>query len=313
MPGRSKVLITGGFGNLGSYITKHLATLGYDIFILTQKEKNKFQDFSYTVIECDITNLESLEKKLNIDFDYCIHMASFNEFFLPEYSRKALEINTLGTRNLLEILSKKNIKNFIYFSTFHVYGKSSGIIDENTSLEPKNDYASTHLFAEYYIKQFSYTHNLKYTILRLTNSYGAPIFNDTTKWYLVLNDLVRSAFEHNKIVIKSNGNAKRDFIWMGDVVKVVEKLIENPVTNDTFNLSANKSYKVIELAKIVQKEYANIYKKKIDIEVNNDDKTLYEDIFVQNNKLNSLIPYEATNMLSEEVVKIFKLLEKNEA
>jgi UDP-glucose 4-epimerase len=305
-----KVLITGGFGNLGSWITIHLASLGYEIYVLTRKEKHKFENIKYSVIECDITNLDELQSKLHFDIDICLHCASFNEFFLQNYPQKALEINTLGTRNLLEVLSLKELKNFIYFSTFHVYGKNQGIIDENSPLNPSNDYASTHLFAEYYVKQFAFTHNLKYTIFRLTNSYGAPTFHDTSKWYLVLNDLVKSAYENKKIIIKSNGKAKRDFIWMGDVVKVVEKVLEKPATNDIYNLSASKSYEIIDLANIVQKVYQDNYNKSIDIEINKKDKTIYENIMVKNDKLKSIINHETHHMVEDEINKIFKQLEK---
>lgn len=306
-----RVLITGGFGNLGSYITKHLATLGYELFILTRKEKNKFHGFPYSVIECDLTDRDALEEKLNIDFDFCIHMASFNEFFLPEYPKKALDINTYGTRNLLEVLSKKNIKNFIYFSTFHVYGKSSGDIDENTSLEPTNDYASTHLFAEYYLKQFFKTDNLQHTILRLTNSYGCPTFIDSDKWYLVLNDLVKSAYENKEIVLKSNGKAKRDFISMKDVSVVVEKLLLKSATNDIYNLSSNQTFEIIELAKLVHNEYQQRFQTNIEIEMNQNDRTIYQELSVKNDKLKNLIDFEVNNLLIDEINKIFDLLELN--
>lgn len=306
----NKVLVTGGFGNLGSWITLHLASLGYEIYILTRKEKHKFKNIKYSVIECDITNLEELKSKLNYDFDFCVHCASFNEFFLENYPKKALEINTLGTRNLLEVLNLKNLKNFIYFSTFHVYGLNSGIIDEMSVTNPKNDYASTHLFAEYYVKQFAFTHNLKYTIFRLTNSYGTPTFEDTSKWYLVLNDLVKSAFENKKIIIKSNGKAKRDFIWMGDVVKVVQKVLEKPATNDVYNLSSRMSYEIIELANIVQSEYFSLYNKTIEVVVNKEDKNNYGELTVCNDKLKSKFTYEVNDMIKQEVRKIFKKLDK---
>ena len=305
-----KVLITGGFGNLGSYIVKHLINLNYEVTILTRREKYKFENLKYKVVECDITNLEELKSKLNYDFDFCVHCASFNEFFLENYAKKALEINTLGTRNLLEVLNLKDLKNFIYFSTFHVYGLNSGFIDEMTIANPKNDYASTHLFAEYYIKQFGYTHNLKYTILRLTNSYGCPINKDTDKWYLVLNDLVKSAFINKSVTIKTNGKAKRDFIWMGDVVKVVEEILEKAATNDIYNLCANRSYEIIELANIVQKVFEYKYHKKIDIVINKDDKTIYDNLIVKNDKLNSIISYEAHDIIEDEVNKILNLLEE---
>ena len=115
-----KVLITGGLGNLGSKLTIYLEKLGYQVSVLTRKAKNRIDNSKYEVIEADITNLDDLKIKLNFEIDFCIHAASYNEFFLPGYAKKALEVNALGTRNILEVLSGKNVENFVYFSTFHV-------------------------------------------------------------------------------------------------------------------------------------------------------------------------------------------------
>ena len=306
-----KVLVTGGFGNLGSYIVKHLINLNYEVTILTRREKYKLENLKYKVVECDITILEELRLKLNYDFDFCVHCASFNEFFLENYPKKALEINTLGTRNLLEVLNLKGLKNFVYFSTFHVYGLNSGFIDEMTVTNPKNDYASTHLFAEYYVKQFEYTHNLKYTILRLTNSYGCPMYKDTDKWYLVLNDLVKMAFKKNKIVLSSNGKAKRDFIYMGDVATIVDKVLKVETTNEIYNLSTGKTYEIIDLAKKVQIIYSKRYNKDIELKINQNDLTKYDDLYVRNIKLKSLVNYEIDEeRIDKEIEEIFNLLEK---
>jgi UDP-glucose 4-epimerase len=303
-----KVLISGGLGNLGSKITIYLVNLGYEIYVLSRKAKNKIENVEYKVVEADVSNLDELKQKLNFEIDFCVHTASFNEFFLPGYPEKALKVNALGTRNLLEALSGKNIKNFIYFSTFHVYGADSGIIKESSQLNPKNDYASTHLFAEYYVKQFGFTHGLQYTILRLTNSYGSPTFVDSNKWYLVLNDLTRSAYENGRIIIKSNGKAKRDYIYMDDVASVVDKLLQRKATNDIYNLSSNKSYTVLELAKIVKSYYEKKYNKIIEVEVNQMDLKIYGDIEVKNDKLKSIIDFKVTDKITNEVSKIFDLL-----
>ena len=305
---RGKVLLTGGLGNLGSWVTIALCEAGYDVYVLTRKENQIIKNCKYQIIEADITNLKELFEKLNEPFDYCIHMASYNEFFEADYAKKALEINALGTRNLLEVLVQNSIKKFIYLSTVHVYGKCEGMINENNVLSPQNDYATTHLFAEYYVKQFGETHQLEYTILRLSNSYGAPKFYKNSKWYLVLNDLVKSVYETQNIILQTNGQASRDFIWMGDVIAVLKKLLKCDCQG-VYNLSSMQNLKIIEIAKMVQVEYEKRYTQKVNIIINNKDTTIYKNMLIDNTKLQDKITFRIHQCLSKEIHNIFDLLE----
>lgn len=305
---RGKVLITGGLGNLGSWMTRIFAQSGYEVLVLSQKAKYTLKEVPYTLIEADVTDLDAMKQAIPDDIDYCIHTASMNEYFVDDYPKKALLVNALGTRNLLEALNIKQLKKFIYFSTFHVYGLQEGTITENTPPCPKNDYAATHLFAEYYVKQFHATHQLPYTIFRLTNSYGAPLMKESDKWYLVLNDLTRSAFLNQKIILQTNGNAKRDFIWMGDVCKITLDSLDT-LPNDTYNLSSAQHYKVIELAQMVQEAYLQRYDKTIEIAINANDVTLYSELTIDNRKLTSILDFMPEEKFHFEINKIFDLLE----
>ncbi len=308
MIGKPKILITGGLGNLGSWLSEYFS-YDYDVYILSKNIKNKL-GCKYKILQADITDIEDLKLKLNFDFDYCIHAASYNEFFHKNYAKKGLEVNTLGTRNLIEVLEESQIKNFIYLSTFHVYGANSGVITEDHELNPKNDYASTHLFAEYYLKQFFHTHNFISVIFRLTNSYGAPKNINSSKWYLVLNDLVKSAYENQVITLKGNGKTVRDLIWMGDVCKVLESSL-NIVSNEIYNLSSGKTYRMMELAEKVQDVYQDRYGKKIEIIANKSDHTKTLELKVDNSKIQKVIDFEFKDNLDEEIDSIFSLLEKN--
>ena len=306
MYGKDKLLITGGLGNLGSWLT-HYFSDKFEVYVLSKNLTHKL-DCDYKVIQCDITDINELRDKLDITFNYCIHTASYNEFFHDNYSKKALLVNALGTRNLIEVLKDTKIKNFIYLSTFHVYGLNSGIITEDSQLNPKNDYASTHLFAEYYLKQFYNTDMFPSVIFRLTNSYGSPKYKDSSKWYLILNDLVKSAYYDNKIVLKGNGKARRDFIWMGDVCSIIEKSF-NFDDNRVFNLSSKKTYSMLELAQKVQEVYMGRYSKKINIEINRDDDTELLNLLVDNSKLKKEINFEFIDYFDKEIKSIFNLLE----
>ena len=303
MSGR-RLLITGGFGNLGLWFSEYFTKKGYEVYILS---KNIKDGFIYKTIQADITDLEELKDRLKyIELDYIIHTASYNEHFHKNYAKKALLVNSLGTRNLIEVLKDKNIKRFIYLSTFHIYGATSGIIDEDTPPNPKNDYALTHLFAEYYFN----LSNFPYIIFRLTNSYGSPKSISTNKWYLVLNDLVKSAYLYKRITLNTNGEAKRDFIWMGDVCRVVEKSFKFE-QNGIFNLSSNKSYNILFLAKKVREIYNKRYKRDIEIIINKRDKTKPLDLVVDNSKLKKLIDFEFSDRFESEIENIFTLLESH--
>jgi UDP-glucose 4-epimerase len=312
MIGKSpSILITGGFGNLGSWLTEYFYSQGYDVTVLASRIRH-LEGIDCKVIKADITNIGELRSCLTNKYDFCIHTASYNEFFEKGYAEKALNINSLGTRNLIEVLKDKKLKKFIYISTVHVYGNRYDLVDESCSPLPINDYAATHLFAEYYLKQFFQTDQFPSIICRLSNSYGAPKSANSTKWYLVLNDLVKTAYETGEIKLSSNGQASRDFIWMGDVCNILEKLLFCEREHVIYNLSSNMSYRIIELARIVKKEYETRYKKQVRISINNDDSNTYIKTKISNKKLIKDIPFVFSEKLKEEVICTFKLLEKSD-
>lgn len=309
----TKILITGGLGNLGSWLTEHFSENGFEVWVLTKNFRKLASKAKFHLINCDIADYQDIKNHLkDLSFDYVIHAGSVNDGFVENYFKLAIEVNTLGTRNLLEYFKDKSLKNFIYFSTFQVYGKYEGSITENTETLPKNDYGATHLFAEYYIKQFFYSHKLPHTIIRLTNSYGCPKDQKSSKWYLVLNDFAKTAFEKKEIILKSNGLAPRDFIWMGDVCEVLMQLTKKQATNEVYNLSGEQTFTMLEIAAFVKQAYFEKYNIEIPISTNKNDQTTYsKDLFVHAEKLKQVVDYQHHINFKEEAIKIFEFLENN--
>ena len=309
-----KLLITGGLGNLGSWFTDYFSNQAeYEVHVLASRERPILQEANFKFISCDISNAEQVSQALSPhQYDQVIHTASVNDYFKPNFAKDALLVNALGTRNLLEHFVKQPPAHFVYFSTFQVYGQRSGLITEETSTEPKNDYGTTHLFAEYYVRQFHANHQLPYTIFRLTNSYGCPKDHDSSKWYLVLNDLARMAATEEKIVLKSNGKATRDFIWMGDVCRMVDQVLQLPqAPNDTFNICGEQTFSMLDIAHEVQTAYENTYGKQLPISKNEQDTNQYpDDLKVSAEKLKSVISYSLTQRFQEEASAIFHMLKK---
>lgn len=313
-----KILVTGAFGNLGAYMAQGLSKAGHIVGAAgrnVRKEAlgilDEVQAPLVQLISMDCTDENQVELVLAAGWDAIVHLASANDNFLPEYAKMALDANTWATRVLLEKVSQLDKKpHLVYFSTFHVYGKSTGTITEETPVAPVHDYASTHFFAEEYVRQFHRTHQIPFTIIRLTNSYGAPLQQDSSKWYLVLNDLAKMAFETKTIKMKSNGLAQRDFVWMPDVVDAVHRLLEIPATNTQYNLGRGKSCRLIEIAEAVQSAYFSRFGEKLPIEMNLGDTAAHEiPLVVQIDKLQSVISFQPEDHFETEALRIFALLE----
>ena len=314
MTNQPNLLITGGLGNLGSWLTDYFCRhTDYQVSVLASRHRPILTDLDFTFIRCDIADRRAVADSLgNRTYDYVVHTASVNDFFKENFAEDALRVNALGTRNLLDhFKDQTELRQFVYFSTFQVYGQRSGLITEDTPSGPKNDYGTTHLFAEYYVKQFHANHGLPYTIFRLTNSYGCPKNTDSSKWYLVLNDLARMAATEQKIVLKSNGQAARDFIWMGDVCDIVHQTLElSESLNDTFNISGEQTFRMIDVATSVQQAYREVYGEQLAIEINEADTNQYaDDLRVSSQKLRQKIPFTTQNRFVEEAKKIFKLVQ----
>ena len=127
---------------------------------------------------------------------------------------------------------------------------------------------------------------------------------------MVLNDLCRQAFENKKIILLGNGGNLRDFIWMGDVCKIIHKItLHKDSLNDIYNLSSSMTYSVKDLAKFVQREYFLKYHKTIEIEYNIEDKNVYLPISVSNQKIKEIFNFSINDNIGNEASDIFVLLE----
>lgn len=302
-----RVLVTGGFGNLGSWLVDYFLERGYRVSVLAKKYRPIFPLRSVDFIAADISDFAQLKFLKWRKFDAVVHLASCNEGGRASYFSEALKVNTLGTRNLLEALKPNPPRHFIYFSTFHIYGKNGGYIDENTQPAPLNDYGMSHLGAELYLQMMGRTHDIAYSIFRLTNSYGCPLDEESSKWYLLLNDLVRGAYINQKIVLHSNGKPLRDFIWMGNVCRIVDQALYLTPENTCYNLSAEKVYSTLEIARFVQRAYIQFFGKEIPIAVNDEDVQQYpHQLRVSSEKLKQKIPYVDDPMFEEEAFRTWR-------
>jgi UDP-glucose 4-epimerase len=304
-----KLLVTGGYGNLGSWIVRDALARGWDVSVLARRHRPLFEEPRVPWIPCDLGDPASVTSALaGTSFDAVVHCGCASHSPDPAYGELALRVNTLGTRQLVEHFRSAGTGVFVYFSTMHVYGRGGGVITEDTPCTPRNDYAATHLFAEHYVRWLE-AKGVRTVILRLTNSYGCPVDLETTQWSLLLNDLARMAVQRREVRLQSNGLAWRDFLWMGDVCEAVAKLVDPacPVAG-TYLLGAGRAMRLRDLAeRVVAAFRAFPGGGEIPLILNQADTSpAPEELRVDTSRLQQALGYPVRDRLTEEALEIFR-------
>ena len=159
----------------------------------------------------------------------------------------------MPTWNLLEHFTKNGLEKFIYFSTIHVYGNlPKETITEDYQLQPLNTYGLTHLLSENICNYYNDKTETDCINVRLSNSYGSPVFKENNCWWLVINDLCKTAIENSEIRLQSDGSPQRDFIHGDDIAHACEKILINNTYGKKLILSGNKPTTINQLISILE-------------------------------------------------------------
>jgi UDP-glucose 4-epimerase len=305
-----KILITGGTGFIGSYMVDRFLQRGFQVGVLDKELPDYFSEMSRKVdfYLADIT--DPLKVNLRYPYDILIHLAAANEI-VSKNSLDALRVTTYGTKVVLDFCVNNNLKKFIYFSTFHVYGRDSGRLDENAPVNCRNEYSLTHYFAEEYVRMYHLSCGLDYIILRLTNTYGSFFHRDVDRWSIVPNCFCKEAFEKQTITIFTSGQQERDFINLADVTNLTAILCQdfNTHKNQVFNLARGRSLSVLEVALLVASKYEQLFGKKCTLVIKSDQPEKAAPLMI-----NSSLPqrlnykYSCESDLSGDIEAIFNLL-----
>ncbi len=266
-----KILITGACGYLGAWLSKYLAEKGYRIFAFVKKKPSDNIEWTSLVDEIiigDICDEETIAKLTSLNIDVVIHLISLDHHKSENDPNFVSSINVLPTWILLDQFKKCGLNKFIYFSTIHIYGELyNNVIKESYNSMPVNTYALTHLLSENICNYYNNITNIDCINLRLSNSYGSPVFSENNCWWLVLNDLCKTAYQEKRIKLISDGSPLRDFIHISDICRATELLIKskNDFKNNIFNISSGETLSVLELAHAVKSIYLKRYNREIEI------------------------------------------------
>ena len=271
----NKVLITGACGYLGARLSKFLAETGYRVTAFDSFDPSMYSQWTSLMDEViigDIREETTISDLADKQFDVVIHLISLDHHKSESNTNFVSSINIMPTWNLLDKLTKAGLKKFIYFSTIHVYGNlPKEIITEDQKPKPVNTYGLTHLLSENVCNYYNDKTETECINVRLSNSYGSPVFSENNCWWLVINDLCKTTLEQSEIKLLSDGSPQRDFIHIFDICKAIEILIEakDSFNQNIFHLASGETLTILELAFIVREVFKDRYLKEINISLPN--------------------------------------------
>ena len=244
-----KYLITGGAGFIGSHIAEYLSEKGHHVTILdslrTGFEKN-LNGLNVQFKKGDIRD-ENLVNELVKGANGIFHLAALVS--VPESLSnitECIEINTLGTINILEAARKNDNCKVILSTSAANYGNNPILPKvETMSPEPMTPYAITKLDGEFYLKMYQEQWNVPTASLRYFNVFG-PRQNPASAYAAAVPIFINKALLNEPLTIYGDGLQTRDFIYVKDVVKA--NMIAYQSGNDVYNVALGHSTSILELA-----------------------------------------------------------------
>ncbi len=238
-----RVLVTGGFGFIGSHLVEKLVSLGADVDILDKSRKRQCLGNKVAIIKEDITSVFELKK-----YDVVFHLAAFTDMKKANKdSKKVFDVNTYGTLNLLNACKGK-VKKFVYLNTLGVYGNTKHLpMNEEQLAVPTELYAASKLAGETFVLAFGSAYNMFNISVRSFNAYG-PRQNEN----FVIPSIIKQCFK-KKIVKLGNLKSTRDFVFVEDIVDALILIAEKGKMNGIYNVGTGIETSIGDLTKKIIK------------------------------------------------------------
>ena len=266
-----KILVTGGAGFIGSNIAERLQNendvVVFDNF--SSGKRNNLAGLKIELIEGDVLDGESLQEACR-GVEVIFHLAA--QISVPlsiEDPIGTVQINTIGTLNVLNAAVKEKVEHIVLSSSAAIYGDNPTMPKKESMIpEPKSPYAVSKLDGEYYFKMFRDESGIDAVCLRYFNVFG-PRQDPSSAYAAVIPAFIYRATNNKDLFIYGDGEQTRDFVFVDDVVAanlLAAGIGERPTgieerptgiggakqrTQSAYNVACGRSVSINELARMI--------------------------------------------------------------
>lgn len=225
--------VVGGAGFLGSHVADQLSDAGYCVRIY-DRNPSKWLRRDQQMIIGDILDPQALCAAVD-GCDAVYNFAAIAD--LNDALDKPLltvQINVLGTVNVLEACRATGVNRFVYASTVYVYSREGGF------------YRCSKQAAEHYVEEYQRAFGIDFTILRYGSLYG-PRADATNGLYRI----VRDALEKRRISYEGNPESIREYIHVADAARSSVLALSDEFRNESVVLTGHQPIRVLDLLKML--------------------------------------------------------------
>ena len=257
-------IVTGGAGFIGSHIVEELKRLDHMVVVIDNEysDNDNFHWRKDTLnVDIDITDYKGLKNAFT-GADYVFHLAAEARIGPAiENPVNALNINTIGTCNVLQCAREVGAKKVLYSSTSSGYGLNEAPNIETQPDDCLNPYSVSKIAGEKLCKMYTDLYGLKTIVFRYFNVFGerAP---RKGQYAPVTGIFLRQKAAGESLTIVGDGEQRRDYIYVKDVANAnVMAAISNPdddAYGQVYNVGSGKNYSVNEIASFISDDTINI-------------------------------------------------------
>ena len=258
-----RTLVTGGAGFIGSNLVNQLIKNGHDVVIVDNLSTGKKDNINpkAKVWIVDISNVNEDWEEIFDNIDVVFHTAALAR--VQPSIENPLEynnVNVTGTLNMLKASVDYKVKRFVFSSSSSVYGNVEQLpTSEGHSLNPMSPYALHKLIGEQYCKLFSELYDLETVSLRYFNVFGDGMSLEGA-YKLVIPIFIEQRLNNKPMTIRGDGEQRRDFTYVGDVVDANIKCMDYPLelNGDVFNIGNGDNRSVNQIANMIGGDIINV-------------------------------------------------------
>jgi len=244
------VLITGGYGFIGSHVANKFYKEGHRIVIIdnlsTGKAENVKVKHRFYKIDSEDSDCEKIfsAKKFDIVIHLSEHINSKNTSTTGDIVSAS---NNSGLVNILGLSEKRGVKKFIFASSASVYGNAEELpVKEDAKPNPISPLGMSSYIKEYYCIKWGEIYDLNILCLRIPNVYGPG--QEISGEPGVITTFTNNIINGRNLIINGYGTRTRDFIYIEDLVDGIYRTAVSKECMGVINLSTNTECSIKDLA-----------------------------------------------------------------